>query len=117
MAAILQSPGKSGTVDVRFAVPKYYQQYATQDGNPVPTTDRLFLLLPPNFDPRRVWPILIVTATKDPGHRSFGCAVVSRRGRSGRLDRARHRCNGPPSERLSKLETRASGGRVGRRAS
>ena len=68
-AAILpQSPGKSGTADVRFPVPKYYQQYATQDGNPVPTTGRLFLLLPPNFDPRRVWPILIVTATKDPGH-------------------------------------------------
>ena len=68
-AAILpQSPGNSGTVDVRFPVPKYYQQYATQDSNPVPTTGRLFLLLPPNFDSRRVWPILIVTATKDPGH-------------------------------------------------
>jgi hypothetical protein len=68
-AAILpQSTGNSGTVDVRFPVSKYYQQYATQDGNPVPTTGRLFLLLPPNFDPRRVWPILIVTATKDPGH-------------------------------------------------
>ena len=53
---------------MRFPIPKYYQQYATQDGNPVPTTGRLFLLLPPNFDPRRVWPILIVTATKDPGH-------------------------------------------------
>src|SRR5947208_2034422 len=63
-----QSPGNSGTVDVRFPVPEYYQQYATQDGNPVPTTGRLFLLLPPNFDSRRVWPILIVTATKDPGH-------------------------------------------------
>jgi hypothetical protein len=70
-AAILpQSPGNSGTVDVRFPVPKYYQQYATQDGNPVPTTGRLFLLLPPNFDSRRVWPILIVTATKDRGHTS-----------------------------------------------
>jgi len=68
-AAILpQSPGSSGTVDVRFPVPQYYQQYATQDGNPVPTTGRLFLLLPLNFDSRRVWPILIVTATKDPGH-------------------------------------------------
>jgi len=55
-------------VDVRFPVPKYYQQYAMQDGNPVPATGRLFLLLPPNFDPRRLWPILIVTATKDPGH-------------------------------------------------
>jgi hypothetical protein len=68
-AAILpQSPGNSETVDVRFPVPKYYQQYATQDGNPIPTVGRLFLLLPPNFDPRRVWPILIVSATKDPGH-------------------------------------------------
>ncbi len=68
-AAILpQSPGNSGTVDVRFPVPKYYQQYAMHEGNPVPTTGRLFLLLPPNFDSRRVWPILIVTATKDRGH-------------------------------------------------
>ena len=68
-AAILpQSPGNSGTVDVRFPVPEFYQQYATQDGNPVPTTGRLFLLLPPNFDSGRIWPILIVTATKDPRH-------------------------------------------------
>jgi len=70
-AAILpQSPGNSRTVDVGFPVPKYYQQYATQDGNPVPTTGRLFLFLPPNFDSRRAWPILIVTATKDRGHTS-----------------------------------------------
>jgi len=68
VAILPQSPGNTGTVDVRFPVPQYYQQYATQDGNPVPTSGRLFLLLPPNFDPRRVWPILIVTATKDPGH-------------------------------------------------
>ena len=68
-AAILpQSTGNSGTVDVRFPVSKYYQQYATQDGNPISTTGRLFLLLPPNFHPRPVWPILIVTATKNPGH-------------------------------------------------
>ena len=118
-AAILpQSPGNSGTVDVRFPVPKYYQQYATQDGNPVPTTGRLFLLLPPNFDSRRVWPILIVTATKDPGHTApsdvpwyqaaaaaEGWIVLATDG------------DGPPSKRLSKLETRASGGRAGRGAS
>ncbi len=113
-AAILpQSPGSSGTVDVRFPVPQYYQQYATQDGNPVPTTGRLFLLLPPNFDSRRVWPILIVTATKDPGHTAPSDAPwYHAAARSGRLDCARHRCDGPPSERdLSKLETRASGGR------
>src|SRR5207245_5422706 len=66
-AMLPQNPNNSGTVDVRFPVPKYYQQYATQDGNPVPTTGRLFLLLPPNLDSHRVWPILIVTATKDPG--------------------------------------------------
>jgi hypothetical protein len=70
-AAILpQGPVNSGTVDVRFPIPKYYQQYAAQDGNPLPTTGRLFLLLPPNFNSRRVWPILIVTATKDRGHTS-----------------------------------------------
>jgi len=118
-AAILpQSPGNSGTVDVRFPVPKYYQQYATQDGNPVPTTGRLFLLLPPNFD----FSASLANSyrNRDQGsrtHRSFGCAVVSRRGCSGRLDRARHRCNGPPRERLSELETRTSGGGIGRGAS
>src|SRR5438067_12100591 len=36
-------PGKCGTLDVRFPVPKYYQQYATQECNPVPTTGRLLL--------------------------------------------------------------------------
>jgi hypothetical protein len=67
-AILPQRPGNSGTVDVHFPVPKYYQQYAAQDGNPLPTTGRLLLLLPPNFDPQRSWPVLIVCATKDPGH-------------------------------------------------
>lgn len=68
-AAILpQQPYNSGTVDVRFPIPPYYQQYAAQHNNPVPTTGRLFLLLPPNFDSRQVWPLLVVTATKDRGH-------------------------------------------------
>jgi hypothetical protein len=68
-AAILpQSPDNSRTIDVRFPVPTYYQQYATQDGNPAPSTGRLLLLLPSNFDSQRAWPILIVTATRDPGH-------------------------------------------------
>src|SRR5438034_9621408 len=101
-AAILpQSPSNSRTVDVLFPVPKYYQQYATHEGNPVPTTGRLFLLLPQNFDSQRVWPILIVTATKDRGHTGpsdapWYRAAAAAEGCIG----ARHRCNGPPSERL-----------------
>src|SRR5262249_34841865 len=55
-----QQPYNSGTVAVRFPIPPHYQQYAAQHNNPVPTTGRLFLLLPPNFDSRRVWPLLVV---------------------------------------------------------
>jgi hypothetical protein len=70
-AAILpQGRTNAQTVDVRFPVRNFYQQYATQGGNLAPTTGRLFLLLPPNFDSARVWPILIVTPTRDPGHTS-----------------------------------------------
>ncbi len=57
--------GAQGTVDVRFPVSEYYQKYAAQDGNPVPATGRLLLLLPPHFDPARSWPILVVTSTND----------------------------------------------------
>ena len=70
-AAILpQGRTNAETVDVRFPVSNFYQQYATRDGNPAPTTGRLFLLLPPNFDSKRIWPILVVTSTKDRGHTS-----------------------------------------------
>lgn len=70
-AAIL-SAGRNDArrLDVRFPVPQYYQDYAAREGNPRPTTGRLLLLLPPNFDSRKVWPLLIVTATTDHGHTS-----------------------------------------------
>ena len=57
------------TLDLNFPVPKYFQDYAAQGGNPHPTTGRLLLMFPPGFDPNRPWPILIVTSTTD-GHRT-----------------------------------------------
>ena len=80
---------------------KYYQQYATQDGNPVPIT--WSSLLAPATELRLSASLANSYRNRDQGSRHTapsGCAVVSRCGRSGRLDCARHRCDGPPSERL-----------------
>jgi len=52
-------------VDISFPVPKYFQDIATQDGNPRVETGRIVLTFPPGFDPARRWPILIVTSTSD----------------------------------------------------
>jgi hypothetical protein len=86
-AAILpQNPGNSETVDVRFPVPKYYQQYATQDGNPVPTTGRLSCSC----------------------HRTRAAAAAE-----GWVVLATV-WSGPPPERLRELESRTFCGRAGR---
>jgi hypothetical protein len=53
------------TVEIRFAVPKYFQDIAAQGGNPRAETGRAVLTFPPGFDPARRWPILIVTSTSD----------------------------------------------------
>jgi hypothetical protein len=54
-----------GTLDLQFPLSDYFQKYATQGGNPRPTTGRALLMFPKNFDPARQWPILIVTSTTD----------------------------------------------------
>ena len=53
------------TVEIRFPVPKYFQDIAAQGGNPRVDTGRAVLTFPPGFDPARRWPILIVTSTSD----------------------------------------------------
>lgn len=55
----------SGEIDLSFPVPPYYQDYAASGGNPRPATGRLLIFLPPNFDPQRTWPLLIVNSTTD----------------------------------------------------
>ena len=52
-------------VEIRFPVPKYFQDIAAQSGNPRVETGRAVLTFPPGFDPARRWPILIVTSTSD----------------------------------------------------
>ena len=54
-----------GTLDLRFPVSNYFQEYAAQGGNPRPTAGRALLMFPKGFDPSRPWPILIVTSTTD----------------------------------------------------
>lgn len=58
-------PGE--TLEIRFPVSKYYQDYAAQGGNPRPVMGRAVWVFPEDFDPARRWPILIVSSTTD-GH-------------------------------------------------
>ena len=58
------------TLDIRFPVDKYFQDYAAQGGNPRPSEGRALLMFPKEFDPARAWPILIVTSTTDFGRTS-----------------------------------------------
>lgn len=54
-----------GKIEIRFPVSKYFQDVASQAGNPRPETGRAVLTFPAGFDPSRTWPILIVTSTSD----------------------------------------------------
>lgn len=54
-----------GKIEIRFPVSKYFQDIASQAGNPRPETGRAVLTFPSGFDPSRTWPILIVTSTSD----------------------------------------------------
>jgi hypothetical protein len=54
-----------GKILIQFPVSKYFQDIASQGGNPRPDTGRAVLAFPAGFDPSRTWPILIVTSTSD----------------------------------------------------
>ncbi len=54
-----------GRIEIRFPVSKYFQDIASQAGNPRPDTGRAIVTFPAGFDPARAWPILIVTSTSD----------------------------------------------------
>lgn len=54
-----------GTVEIRFAVAKSFQDLAAEGGNPRVETGRAVLMFPRGFDPARSWPILVVTSTSD----------------------------------------------------
>ncbi|HSP45104.1 MAG TPA: hypothetical protein VLO30_03860 [Chthoniobacterales bacterium] len=57
------TPG--GKIEIRYPVSKYFQDVASQAGNPRPDTGRAVLTFPAGFDPSHPWPILIVTSTSD----------------------------------------------------
>ena len=54
-----------GKIEIRFPVSQYFQNIASQAGNPRPDTGRAVIAFPAGFDPSRSWPILIVTSTSD----------------------------------------------------
>jgi hypothetical protein len=65
-ATLAGQPVQGGkSVEIRFLVSKYFQDMATQGGNPRVETGRAVLTFPPGFDPARHWPILIITSTTD----------------------------------------------------
>lgn len=68
-------PARGGDkLDLQFPISQYYQQYAAQGGNPLPTLGRLLMMFPPGFDAARPWPMLIITSTTDLHHTSPGDA-------------------------------------------
>ena len=54
-----------GTLEIQFPVEPYFQDYAATGGNPRPQTGKALLMFPDHFDPKKNWPILIVTSTTD----------------------------------------------------
>ncbi len=69
-ATLAGQPVRPGaTLDIRFPIDKYFQDYAAAGGNPRPTTGRASISFPKDFDPNRTWPILAVISTSD-NHRT-----------------------------------------------
>jgi hypothetical protein len=56
---------QGGTLDFQFPLSNYFQEHASEGGNPRPTTGRALLFFPTGFDPARSRPILIITSTAD----------------------------------------------------
>lgn len=54
-----------GKIEIRFPVSKYFQDMASQAGNPRPETGWAVLTFPPGFDPSRSWPMLVVSSSSD----------------------------------------------------
>ena len=60
-----QTVRPGATLDIKFPLDKYFQDYAAAGGNTRPTIGRALIGFPKNFDPARSWPILIVISTSD----------------------------------------------------
>src|SRR3954469_8790971 len=60
-----QQVQSGGKIEIQFPVSKYFQDVASEAGNPRPVTGRAVLTFPAGFDPSRPCPILIVTSTSD----------------------------------------------------
>src|SRR5437660_28070 len=60
-----QAVRPGATLDIRFPIDKYFQDYASAGGNTRPTTGHALVSFPKGFDPARTSPILIVVSTSD----------------------------------------------------
>jgi hypothetical protein len=69
-----QTVRPGATLDVRFPISQYFQDYAASGGNQRLTTGRAVISFPKGFDPTRTWPILIISATSDPHHTNISDA-------------------------------------------
>jgi surfactin synthase thioesterase subunit len=57
------SPGS--TVKANVPLSAQEKSYAGQGGNPVPSSAVAVLATPPNFDPSKTWPVLVICSTSD----------------------------------------------------
>src|SRR5437773_3109370 len=62
-AGVAFSPGS--TVKANVPLSAQEKSYAAQGGNPVPPNAVAVLATPPNFDPSKTWPVLLICSTSD----------------------------------------------------
>src|SRR5689334_23098240 len=67
-AGVPLTPG--ATVQANVVLSELEKSYAAEGGNPVPSHAVAVLAVPPGFDPRRTWPIMVAFASSERGHRN-----------------------------------------------
>jgi len=62
------TPG--GTVQANVPLSDLEKSYVSEGGNPVPSHAVAVLAVPPGFDPKRMWPVMVAFASSEHGHQN-----------------------------------------------
>jgi hypothetical protein len=67
-AGVPLTPG--GTVQANVPLSDLEKSYVSEGGNPVPSHAVAVLAVPPPFDPKRIWPVMVAFASSEHGHQN-----------------------------------------------
>src|SRR5256714_14722502 len=67
-AGVPLTPG--GTVQANVPLSDLEKSYVSEGGNPVPSHAVAVLAVPPGFDPKRMWPVMVAFASSEHGHQN-----------------------------------------------